>query len=517
MTPQIRKAAPLLLLLAAACAGAGGAQRGSSDRYYQADQKMPSLSAFKEDAERAFFRDMQIHESRAEAAQAAGNQDQARAELAAAADGYASMRERFGASEWQIPIAYRAAELYVHAQQYEKAGLQAEKVAADPYAKDRTKAMGYHLAAVAWLQLASQQVKANQLEPIKLAFMEQRGGAPLAPRVPPGAWKRFVDATDRYLPLTASDPELQRPPAERRWAPPERLALIAAEVEYAFDNMEDAQRRFAALLDRWPAEGEIVADAVPLYLQTFQQLGDDAGYQAAVAKVKALVEAQTAKAGDPKEKAAFEKVREALSRADAGARFGRAQALLEEGKAAEAARSFEELAAEGGGDTAGALHNAALAWDKAGDDAKAVALRERIIQEFPAARVTPTNMLLVAAQRSRKGQHLEAAKIYEGFVAQYPENPNRCLALQNWAAELDTGKKPLDAAERYLVFGKDEACAKADPNFAARALYRSGQLFSLGKKPAKAKEAFAATVAVQGVTDTVAKSQVEDARRRMGK
>jgi hypothetical protein len=421
-------------------------------------------------------------------------------------------------NEYQIPVLYTAAILYRQADKFDRAAQTAERVATDQYAADKTKALAYRLAAESWLNAANDKMKVSQLEPIRLPTVEQRAGKPLAPRVPPGEWKSFVDAVDKYLPLMATDPDLQRPAGQRQFSvPPAKLALIAAEVEYGFDNMEDAQRRFAAILEKWPSDGDTLVAAVPLYLQTFQVRGDQAGYQAALAKAKADVDAQAQKATDEKDKAAFAKVKEALARADAGSRFGTAQKLLDEGKAAEAAQAFEQLAAEGGGDVAGALHNAALAWDKAGDGEKANGIRKRIVAEYPDAKVTPNNVLLMATYQSKKGDHLEAARLYESFAQKYADSPNRCLALQNWAAELDTAKKPNDAAERYLAFGKDEACQKADPNFAARALYRSGQLFTLGKKAARAKEAFTAAVAVPNVTDTVAKSQVEDARKRLGK
>ena len=78
-------------------------------------------------------------------------------------------------------------------------------------------------------------------------------------------------------------------------------------------------------------------------------------------------------------------------------------------------------------------------------------------------------------------------------------------------------KKTAQAAERYVAFGKDEKCGSADPNVAARALYRAGRLYEDAKQKAKAKESYAAAIAMKGVTDTVAKSQVEDAKRRVGK
>lgn len=515
MTSKIRMAT-VLLLASAACAGAGGAGRPGGDRFKQADERAPAVGVFTEDAERAAYNDAIEHRRRAMMATESGNADQARAEFAAAADGLATFTERFGATEYQIPIRYHAAELYMQAQQWEKAAVQAERAATDPKASELSRAMGYHLAAQAWLNAANAEVKAGKNEPIKLIYAEQRRGQPLKPRVPPGAWKRFVDTSDAYLSRLEADPELKRPAAERRLMPPAQLALIAGEVEYAFDNMEDARRRFEVVIQRWPGEADEMEAAVPLYLQTFLIAGDTAGYQAASNRVTETVQAQAKKTTDPKDKAAYQKVLDAVGRAAAASRFGEAQKLLDAGKPAEAAQAFEAAAADpAGGDTAGALHNAAIAWDKAGQPAKAVAIRQRILKEFPDSKIAPANALLVAAYHSKKGEHADAAREYTSYVERWPEDANRCVALQNVAAELDSAKKPLEAAERYLVFGKDGSCAKADPNFAARALYRSGQLFSLGKKGAKAKEAFTAAVGVTGVTDTVAKSQVEDARRRL--
>jgi tetratricopeptide (TPR) repeat protein len=126
-------------------------------------------------------------------------------------------------------------------------------------------------------------------------------------------------------------------------------------------------------------------------------------------------------------------------------------------------------------------------------------------------------MLLLAVYKSKKNDHAGAAKMYEEFIQKYPDSPNRCVALQNVASELDMAKRTAQAAERYVAFGTDEKCATADPNVAARALYRAGRLYEGAKQKAKAKEAYAGAVGMKGVTDTVAKSQVDDAKRRIGK
>jgi hypothetical protein len=517
MRSEIRIAAFLLLTAAACATGGGGAKKsGPAERYYPADQRPPEEKAFDEDAERAYIRDARTHEARAAQAATSGNLDQARAEFGAAGDLYATFVDKFPASEWQVALRYHAADLYARAQQWDKAAEQSERIVANGNADERSKALAGRLAALSWLQTASQQAKAGKLDALKLEYAEQRKGEAPKPRTPPGAWKRFVDAADRYLERVDADPETKKPAAERKMPiSPAQLALISGEVQFAFDNLEEARRRFEMIFDRWPGEGEAFENAVPHYLQTYVILKDEAGYQAAVRKVRGVAEAQMKAAADPKDQAAYKKALDALGRAEAGGRFASAQKLLEDGKAAEAAQAFEALASGGNGETPIALHNAALAWDKANEPAKATALRQRIVKEYPDSKVTPNNVLLLAAAASKKGDHAEAAKIYGGFLEKYPDSANRCVALQNVAAELDTAKKPVDAAERYLVFGKDEGCAKGDPNFAARALYRSGQLFLLAKKRPQAKEAFTAAVNLAGVTDTVTKSQLEDAKKRL--
>ena len=65
------------------------------------------------------------------------------------------------------------------------------------------------------------------------------------------------------------------------------------------------------------------------------------------------------------------------------------------------------------------------------------------------------------------------------------------------------------------AFGTDGECAKLDPNTLAKVLFRSGALFEQVKDKAKAKQAFGACAALQGVTDVVATSQQVEAKNRL--
>jgi hypothetical protein len=78
------------------------------------------------------------------------------------------------------------------------------------------------------------------------------------------------------------------------------------------------------------------------------------------------------------------------------------------------------------------------------------------------------------------------------------------------ASELDVAGRAAEAAARYLAFGGDERCAKADPAIAARALVRSGRLFE-----AQARAAYGSAVALPDVAEPEAKAQVSEAKKRL--
>jgi hypothetical protein len=497
-----RRAPALALLLAAACA----AVKTPGEAFRQAEHGLPAATGFPEGPDRAAYAAAHAHEAKGDAAGA----EQARAEWSQAAAGYADLAGRPGSDGWRLPLRHRASELYLRAQRWDKAAEAAEALVADPVASEASRAVAARLAATASLGAAGAAARAGQIEKLDLGPVQARGEG--APSTPPAPWKRVVEATDAYLSRSGADPEAARRPAERRpGVSPAELALVAAEVKYAHGDLEDARRRLEAVMERWPAEAEVIEQAAPLYLATFLGRGDRAGHDGAVERLRGRVAEEAARATGAKEKEAFARVQEALGRARAGARFGAAERLLAEGKAAEAAREFELVAAEPGiPEPANALHNAAVAWDKAGEPARAAALRERIVREHPAAGVAPEDALSLADHHSRRGDSLAAARAYDDYLSRWPGSPGRCVALQNVASELDRARRPADAAARFLAFGQDPACAKAAPDLSARALVVAGRLFD-----AQARAAYAAAAAAQGVGDPEAKKMIGEAKRRL--
>jgi tetratricopeptide (TPR) repeat protein len=490
----------IVLLASAACATAAG--KHAADAVRQADQGLPAATELPEGAERAALEAARAHETKGDGASG----EAARAEWAQAAQGYAALAEKPGASGYRVPLRHRAAELFVRGQKWDRAAEVAGALLSDAASSDATKAMAARLAATAALGSASAQVKAGQLEKLDLGLNGARKERPV-----PAGWKRVVDAADAYFARAPADPDVRKPPAERRAGPsPAELALAGAEVLYSYGDLDGARKRFEAVLDRWSSEAEVLEQAIPLYLATFLAKGDRDGHEAAVDRLRERVGQEAARATGPR-KDAFAKIQDGLFRARAGSRFSAAERLLADGKAAEAAKAFEAVAAEPGvGDPVNALHNGAVAWDRAGEPAKAAKIRQRILKDHPTAPIAAEDALSLAAYRSKSGDHLGAGRLYEEFLSRWPDSPNRCLALRNAASELDQAGRAAEAAARYVAFGGDEGCAKAAPDVAARALVRAGRLFE-----AQAKEAYGGAVAVPGVTDREAKGMVSEAKRRL--
>ena len=290
MNPTTRTTAFLTLLLAA-CAGAAGA----GTKVFQADHVAPQMKSFDDEAERAMLRDPYEHARLGDMSRASGNLDQARAEDRAAAEGFANFADKFTGSEWRLVFRSIAADRYLRGADWAAAASEAKKLIDDPQSNDTSRAIGARYAAGAWQQVAT-ATRAGRIEPLRELYALQRKGQEPKPRVPPDPWKRFVEYTDLYESLWKLDPQAKPDTAGGAGIDPAGMALFAARVEFAYDNIEDARRRFDAVINAWPSRADILETAVPLYLETFVVLKDDPGFEAAVVRMRALVEVEAGKA-----------------------------------------------------------------------------------------------------------------------------------------------------------------------------------------------------------------------------
>ncbi len=514
MTHTLRGTSLLLALLAGCATTSGGS--GISSRIKQASQKFPPPSSeFSDEFERGFVQNINTHHQAGGMAANSGAMDQARAEWATEAQALADFADKFSSSDWSVSFRFNAAKYFFYADQAAKAVAQAEKLLLDPKASDTSKAMAAKLAQAASTHVAQAMVQAGRLEPVRLLVWGERKAVPLNPRPPPGEWKRVVDYADTYVKLADLDPDNQKAPKDR-FLPrsPSQVALSAAQIEYAFDNMEDARGRFARNFEAWPAEIEL--GAVKLYLSTFLALDDQAGYDAALPRLEARVSDAAAKATDPKLKESLAKVLEQLGLLDVEAAYNQARRLYEAGQNSQAAAAFEAFAAAhpANPNVSLALYSAALAWEKAAQFEKSAALREQLMARFPGSKEAEAAQPLLAAMRARQGKNDEAVKLYRSFMEKFPDSQYRCSSIFNLGQALDQLRKSTDAAASYVAYGTDPRCAKESPNAAANVLFRAGELFDRAGKRADAKKAYQACADLVGVTDTVWKANQKEARKR---
>lgn len=527
MTP-IHRISLLAALAAASCATAAG-----GSKFYQADYARPGRAQFVDDAQRAIIDEALIHCDRGDQAFMSGNLDQSRAENRLGADGLVKFLDTFPSNEYRLVVRAQAAERYLRAQEYESAAAQAQKLVDDTEAKDVSVAVGTRYLAAAWQTIANAEGKAGKIDPPRLVAADKRQGQEPKPRVPPHPWKRFIEATDRYLQVAKADPLASLSPAERQkrgGIDPPHLANVAAQVEFGYDNMEDSRRRYEAIIQAWPSRADVMESAIPYYLQTFLVKKDDAGYEAAVNKSLAAMkpEAQKAAEGakapgageDAKHDAEIlAKLVADLEKQKQGAGFNAAKQLLDDGKVAEAAAAFEKFSADNRDhpDAPNALFNAGVAWDRAKEPKKAVAARASLLERYPDSKMAPQATLAQASALSRQGDNAAAQKLYQVYLEKWGQGPQRCLAVYNLAVAFESMGKKLDAAKAYQTFAKEETCLKEDANNSVKAVYRGGVLFAEAKKRSESLEMFRVVAAIQGATDVVAKSQVEDARQRVKK
>jgi len=205
--------------------------------------------------------------------------------------------------------------------------------------------------------------------------------------------------------------------------------------------------------------------------------------------------------------------------------MGRADAMAKggvEGSAAmyrDSAALYEKFAAANktSPDAPSALFNAAIAYDKAKDPKKAVAVREQLVKDYPEAKVLQQTYLLLGANLATSREYAASAKYNQEYLNRWPDSPQRCVAMQNLGVALQETKKPADAAAVYLRFANDPGCGAEDPNTTARVLYSAAKMQAEAKKTADAKKTMQALVALKGVTDPVAKSYQADAKDRLSK
>ena len=495
--------------------------------------------------ELALLKDVFVHVDRALRDRLSGKIDGASAEDKIAADNLMVFLGRYPNHRLRIVFLRMAAGRYLNAKEWEAAAEAAQRMMADPKATAVTKAIGARYASGAWQMLAIQEMRSGKIPQLKLQPSAARGGVAHTPRIPDRPWKMFVEAADVYTANWGADPSAKLTAEERKvqgGTDPGQLQLIAAQVEFGYDNIEDAQKRFGKVIEMHPSRADLLETAVPYYLDTFKILKDSKGLEAAAARIEPGVAAEAKKAAEAaaapgateeqkKNAALLAKIATELKEGakggeynEAGALMAKADAAAKEGKP-EAAAQYRESAAlyekfaagnKTSPDAPNALFNAAIALDKAKEGKKAVVVREQILKDYPDAKVIPQTLLLLGSNLAASREYAASVKYNEEYLRRWPETPQRCVAMQNLGVGLQETKRPAEAAAVYVKFATDAACGD-DVNTTARVLYSAAKMQVEAKKPADAKKTLQTLVGLKGVTDAVAKSYQADAAERLKK
>jgi tetratricopeptide (TPR) repeat protein len=493
----------------------------------------------------ALLKDAYEHVKAARIARLSGRDDDARAEDKLSADYLVSFVDKYTTHRNRLVFLRMAVERYLNAREWLKAAETAQRLLNDKDAEPVTKAIASRYGAGAWQMVAVTDMKSGKIPPLKLVPSGARKGEAAKPRMVDLPWKMFVEDADAYAKYRQADPSAKLSAEEQKaagGADAAQLEAIAAQVEFGYDNMEDAQGRFGKLIANYPSRPDLMESAVPLYLDTFQFTKDRPALEAAIAKVEPLMAAEAkrsaAEAAAPgaseqvkKDAAIYARLATQLKDAAGGGDYATAAELMSKGDAAardgkaadatarykEAAALFEKFAASSkdSPDAPNALFNAALALDKAKDGKGAAATRERLLAIYPDAKMTGPTYVLLGQGLWNEGNYAGSAAAYDKYLEKFPDGPQRCLALQNGGYALQKAGKKADAVQRFQRFASDPTCTKDDPNMAARVLYETGKSLAEQKKTAEAKKVFQQLVALQGVTGVVEKSYQTDAAQRI--
>jgi TolA-binding protein len=521
--------------------------------FAQADYREPTApeeavdSRLTTDAtELALLKEVFKHIDRALRDQLSGNLDAASAESKIAADGLVGFVNKYTNHRLRIVFLRMAVLRYLQAKEWEAAAETSQRMIQDPRAEPVTKAIGARYGSSAWQMLAVQEMRSGKIPQLKLKPSAARGGEPPKPRPLDRSWKMFVEDADIYEKNRDADPSSKLTAEERQTQGGTdlgQLQVIAAQVEFGYDNIEDAQKRFGKVIEMHPSRGDLMETAVPYYLDSFKILKDPKGLEAAAARIEPIISAEAKKAAEAaaapgateeqkKNAASFAKLASELKEGAKGGDYsqaamvmGKADAAAKEGKPEaaalyrESAALYEKFAAanRASPDAPSALFNAAIAYDKAKDPKKAVAVREQLVKDFPEAKVLQQTYLLLGANLATSREYAASAKYNQEYLNRWPDSPQRCVAMQNLGVALQETKKPADAAAVYLRFANDPGCGAEDPNTTARVLYSAAKMQAEAKKTADAKKTMQALVALKGVTDPVAKSYQADAKDRLSK
>ena len=420
-------------------------EQGSA--WWSANQGDPDLMTEVRDLwEASLSRAAGVRHAQAQAHKKEGRLDLAVAEYRQAARAYGAYLARFPHSRNAQELAYRRADCLYNAGEFARAAQAYGEVRDDPAGGARLAEAGL-AAVIAWESEVARLRAAGQIPDRRPPRPGERApGAPPRPEPLPPALAGLVRASDALL---ARLPDHPQGPA---------IAYKAAEVFYAWDQLDEARCRFDEVVSRWPA-AEVARYAANLLVESYLSVEDWASVEQTAARLRRTPVARDAS------------LAAALQRLELGGRFNRATQLMARRQYDEAGRLFASLADEDPrpGFADKALYNAASCFEAARRFETALRLYERVQADYPASSFADEALFRVAWNAENTYDLDKAVDRYLRLVERYPGSRRRQDALYNAARSLESLQSYRAAGRAFARYARLYPGAED----AARAQYRA--------------------------------------------
>jgi len=242
---------------------------------------------------------------------------------------------------------------------------------------------------------------------------EGEGKVSIPPRPIPPLTEAWMAAVDRYLELGLThpnDPDL-----------PARLAYRVANEYYKYLHLDEARKRFLAIIEKYPQDVVASYSAINI-INSYRMENDWDNIQVWAKKIEEL------QLGKAEQRA---QLQQEVRLFQLGAQFKEAERLFEAGEYVKAAEAFVAVVDQDLKNKFAdkALQNAAVAYQKARRYDSAARLYERIVSDYPNSQYVE-GALLQLAETSRKFYDFDrAVRSYQALRTRFPKGENAAYAL----------------------------------------------------------------------------------------
>lgn len=432
-------------------------QFGPGSKWYEANKTRPEvLARVDRQTELALDQAARFHHKKAQdlmsQAKTSGDQNlqiAAIQEYKAAAEAYREYLRRFSDSKYAYENTFFYGECLFYSFEFENATRQYEKVRDWPNKTQYLEIAAFNAIdslekAAAKLvtegKLAPSDVpgQIGSMEEEKISQTEGEGKIKIEPLQMPEITKWWIKAVDAYLSRGLSkpnDPDL-----------PARLAFRAAAEFYKFRHFEEARKRFAEIIQKYPQHLVATYSAISI-INTYRLENDWEQIAVWAKKIEEL------KLGRPEERAALH---EEVKIFQLGAQFKEAEKLMEQEQYVKAAEEFLKVVdADPANKVADkALQNAAVCYLKAHHYDSAAKVYERLASDS-LYKDSPfvEGAIFQLAESSRKFYDFEKAiGSYQALLRRFPETKERAYAMYSIALLQEMLGRLDEATNSYIRF-----------------------------------------------------------------